>query len=104
MDLRKEKCKKVHSFGRPTPVLCKPTPKKQLWTTTSEHKGKAYADDLAIINSNEEDHQEALTHREKAANSLNLTLKPSKCVSITLSKVNPARVRPLNCHKATLNP
>ena len=68
----------------------------QQYFQSSEHKCKALADDLTIINRSRSDHQETLSMVEDACNSMGLTLNPSKCVSITIKNGKP---RP----KATYN-
>ena len=46
------------------------------------HKAKAYADDLTVVSSSSRDHCQALLEISKLCADIDLTLKPSKYVSL----------------------
>ena len=54
-----------------------------------EHKAKAFADDLTIINSSPSDHQSSLLVIDSACQDRGLTLSPSKCISLSVDHVVP---------------
>ena len=56
------------------------------FATGQEHKAKAFADDLTIINSNKTDHQSSLLQMDLACRDLGMKLKPQKCVSLSIEK------------------
>ena len=80
--------KNAKSFVKPSDRRAPPPksshPKSLKYALGKEHKITAFADDMSIITSTQDDHQSALRDIDNACNSIFLHLKPSKCVSIVL--------------------
>ena len=70
--------------GTKLPKPLKDHPAQPKYANGTEHKVKAFADDLTIINSNKVDHQKALLRINSACSDLGLSLKPPKCVSLSI--------------------
>ena len=52
---------------------------------SSEHKVKGFADDITIINTNPEDHQQILTYINSHCFDTGLTIRPDKCYSVVFN-------------------
>ena len=66
----------------PTPP--NPNPPAVKYAQSTDHKIKAFADDMSVITASKSDHQKALTDIDTACCDLGLRLKPAKCISIVL--------------------
>ena len=72
----------VHPFllpNIPPPSVCSPQPHTR-WSLP--HKVKGYADDLTVISSNPQDHQEVFTSINNRCNEICLTIRPDKFFSV----------------------
>ena len=50
-----------------------------------EHKVKGFADDLTIMNTNPENHQQILTYINRCCLDIGLTIHPDKCYSVVFN-------------------
>ena len=85
----KKNNKKFVPLGAHLPAEPTKPPSKQQYVQSLEHKCKALADDLTILNQTRTYHQNSLLLVEESCNSLGLSLNPTKCVSITIENGKP---------------
>ena len=68
----------------PTMTMSFPSSAKEV-KKSREHKVKGFANNLTLINTNPEDHQQILTYVNSRCLDLGLTIRPDKCYSVVFN-------------------